>query len=77
VSRGLYGKYNVTKRHGPTDPEAQYFVLRLDTDPIALAAARFYAAEVMDENPQLAHDLADWCDAIEQGMKLGRQGHKE
>ena len=33
--RGLHAKYRVTKRNGSTEPDADYFVLRLDTDPAA------------------------------------------
>lgn len=55
---GLYGKYRVAKRDGsPVDPEAEYFVLRLDKDPHAVNAALAYADSVEDENPQLAADL--------------------
>ncbi|KKL93314.1 hypothetical protein LCGC14_1875890, partial [marine sediment metagenome] len=35
----LYSKYKIQKMNGkPIDPNAQYFVLRLDTDPAARAA---------------------------------------
>lgn len=41
---GLHQKYNVTKANGtPTDPDAVYFVLRLDTDQHARVAAIEYA----------------------------------
>lgn len=39
------------------DPEATYFVLRLDTDPHARMAARKYAQSVQSENPQFARDI--------------------
>ena len=40
----LYNKYCVTKEDGsPVDPDAQYFVLRLDTDECARQAAAKYA----------------------------------
>jgi hypothetical protein len=55
---GLYEKYLVTKADGtPTDPNAVYFVLRLDTDKLARLAALRYAALVARQNPQLAQDL--------------------
>jgi hypothetical protein len=55
---GLYGKYNIEKADGtPVDPAADYFVLRLDSDPAARAAALAYADHVADDNPQLANDL--------------------
>ena len=41
---GLYGKYRISKADGsPVDPNADYFVLRLDTDPVARRAAREYS----------------------------------
>ncbi len=59
---GLYSKYIVTKRNGPTDPTADYFVLRLDTDARARHAARMYARNIAEENPELAADLEARCD---------------
>jgi hypothetical protein len=41
----------------PRDPEAVYFVLRLDDDPHARAAAAAYANSVQRENPQFAIDI--------------------
>lgn len=44
MTQRLFGKYNVTKANGePTDPNAQYFVLRIDTDPAARAALAIYS----------------------------------
>ncbi len=58
---GLYGKYIVSKSDGsPTDPNAQYFVLRLDTDPAACHAMLMYAGHVWHSNPQLAEDIRAW-----------------
>jgi len=55
---GLFKKYVITKADGsPVDPEAVYFVLRLDTDPHAEKAAETCAASVESENPDLASDL--------------------
>jgi F0F1-type ATP synthase epsilon subunit len=46
---GLYGKYRISKADGsPVDPNADYFVLRLDTDPVARRAAREYSYMTMD-----------------------------
>jgi len=39
------------------DKKATYFVLRLDTDPHARAAARAYIQSVRHENPKLAEDI--------------------
>lgn len=59
------GKYIIAKASGKqTDPNACYFVLRLDTDPHARRAARAYADSVRDENVRLADDLLDWLDEI-------------
>ena len=54
----LYEKYVITKRdRSPIDPEAQYFVLRLDTDRCARAAAYHYAECIESKWPGLARDL--------------------
>jgi hypothetical protein len=52
-------KYRVEKIDGPTDPNADYFVLRLDNDAAAMQAALAYAHAVEPFNPQLAHDLRE------------------
>lgn len=54
---GLYDKYEVKKRHGDTDPNADYFVLRLDKDPHARQAARCYAESIKQENRTLAFEI--------------------
>lgn len=54
----LYEKYVITKADGsPIDREAQYFVLRLDSDPCARAAAWIYARCIEPTWPGLAKDL--------------------
>jgi len=46
---GLYGKYIIQKADGsPMDPHADYFVLRLDTDPVARRAALEYSYLIPD-----------------------------
>jgi hypothetical protein len=56
--RGFYRKYTITKADGsPVDPNAQYLVLRLDTDRAACLAALTYADET--DNPVLAQDLRE------------------
>ncbi len=57
MSKGFYDKYKVSKTDGETDPDADYFVLRLDNDPHARIAAYHYALSVKEENPNLAFDL--------------------
>jgi hypothetical protein len=41
------------------DKDAVYFVLRLDGDPHARAAAMAYAVSVQEENPQFAKDIVE------------------
>ena len=72
--RGIYGKYRVTKADGaPVDPKAQYFVLRLDTDSAARAAARMYAQTIRRNNPTLASDLIRMCDEYDFQVHLSRR----
>ena len=55
---GLYGKYCISKADdSPVDPNADYFVLRLDTDPVARRAAREYSYVTPDRD--LARGLQD------------------
>lgn len=68
--RGIYGKYRVEKSDGsPVDPKAVYFTLRLDTDPHARAAVRAYAASCQAENPDLAADLINLLEDLENAQK--------
>lgn len=56
----LYGKYKVTKVDGEIDPEAEYFVLRMDTRGHAeMAAIRAYAMACGDAG--LASDLLHYA----------------
>lgn len=64
--KGLYNKYNIQFNDGtPTDPDATYFVLRLDTDLAARWAIVLYAFICREDNPQLASDLLALVQAIE------------
>ena len=66
MNQGLYNKYFITKRSGkPVDPEAVYFVLRLDTDPVARKAARTYAKEIRATKPALADELEEILDGTD------------
>lgn len=57
----LYKKYVVTKTSGePINPEAQYFILRIDTDVHARIALRAYIKSIRAENMELARDLINW-----------------
>ncbi len=70
MKRGAYPRYCVTKLSGkPVDPEAHYFVLRLDnggSDPKHIAACRVailaYANAIHEHIPHLAQDLFDEYD---------------
>lgn len=63
--RGLYPKYAIAKSDGsPIDPNAQYFVLRLDTDPAARISALAYAHAIEETMPELASDIRDWVSDI-------------
>lgn len=61
--KGLFSKYQVTRVDGPTDPKAEYFVLRLDTDPVARIAALEYAKRC--GNPELAAGLTKRVHALQ------------
>ena len=53
---GVYGKYRIEKANGDAvDPEACYFVLRLDTDAAARKAAAIYAEHC--GNAELTDDI--------------------
>ena len=60
VRRGIYPKYCVTKAQGETDPNAVYFVLRLDKGDWQAKASRAalleYARVARLNNPTLAKD---------------------
>ena len=54
----IYDKYRITKQDGtPTDPNAVYFVLRLDSDYHARVALLAYARSIRAEDPDFATDL--------------------
>ncbi len=64
--RGVYGKFIISKADGSdVDPEACYFILRLDTDEAARRAAEAYADATDDL--VLAADLVRCIEEIEQG----------
>ena len=60
MTKGYYNKYNVTKKDGtPVDPKAVYFVLRLDTDPVAQLVLAYYAELIARDNPRLSKDIQE------------------
>lgn len=68
-------KYRIFKRRGdryvPVDPDAHYFVLRMDRDRHALNAMRLYAHVIRGENKRLSDDLFDLIGRIS-GEEEGR-----
>jgi hypothetical protein len=61
MSEGLYQKYIIQKNDGsPVDPNAQYFVLRIDTDPNARKAVLRYASLISESDPGFADALYQW-----------------
>lgn len=57
----IYKKYNVQKVKGETDPTAEYFVLRIDTDEAARGALLCYANSMRSQrNDVFAKELEDW-----------------
>lgn len=69
--RGVYGKYHITKADGtPVDPDAQYFVLRLDTDIHARRAIMAYAESVEMENGELSSELRTWAVELEKATHI-------
>lgn len=62
---GVCGKYIIEKADGsPVDPEATYFVLRLDVDPAARAAMWAYAEATGNE--KLAGDITACLNELEE-----------
>ena len=61
-------KYIIEKVDGsPVDPDAEYFVLRLDKDPHARVAALAYADSVEKDNPVFATDIRNHVAAYGKG----------
>jgi len=66
----LQSKYIVAKTNGdPVDPEAEYLVLRLDTDPHARTAALAWADAIESEAPNLAADIRQRVYFYESGTR--------
>jgi len=64
TEKGLYDRYNVTKKIGYNDPKAEYFVMRLDEhgdDINHINACRkamlTYANEIAEHLPKLSEDI--------------------
>lgn len=58
----LYRKFEIAKTDGtPVDPDAQYFVLRIDTDPAARVALLAYAGEMMKNGEvEFSNQIVEW-----------------
>lgn len=64
ANKGIFMKYRIHKTDGSrVDPDACYFVLRLDTDRAARRAARVYAGAC--GNDELALDLETCVNELE------------
>jgi len=63
---GIFGKYTIAKADGRVvDPEACYFVLRLDSDTAAQVAMRAYADQVFNEAPELSDAINACLDELQ------------
>ena len=49
------------------DPDAQYFVLRLDTDLAARVALEAYAIAIWNDNREFAYELRRWLSRLRRG----------
>jgi len=56
-NQGLYNKFIVLKRNGKTNPQAFYFVLRLDKSIEARDTILYYAKLIREKLPFLSSDL--------------------
>jgi len=66
--KGLFKKYIITKTNGRIiDSNADYFVLRLDTDKFARSAMRFYAMAIQQDNPILSKEILEKCNQYDKG----------
>jgi hypothetical protein len=60
----LLDKYKIEKVDGsPVDPNAMYFVLRIDTDYHARVALRAYARSTRASDPEFANELDAWIES--------------
>jgi hypothetical protein len=80
----LYNKYKIEKKDGsPVEPNAQYFVLRVDTDPAARFAIVAYANFIKRSDPQFSRELLVWVrqyeGAVEQSVQrtAGKRAQNE
>jgi hypothetical protein len=61
MTMNLFQKYKIEKCDGsPVDARAQYFVLRIDTDPHSRAALLAYAKSIRSAEPLFALELQEW-----------------
>jgi hypothetical protein len=67
AKKRLYRKYEIRKANGkPVDPNARYFVLRIDSDPSARVATLVYADEMEKIGELLfAEQLREWVAKFE------------
>lgn len=66
----LFNKYVIKKSNGtPVDPTAEYFVLRIDSDPHARAALRAYAESVKENDEKFSNELKAWVNTHDTGVE--------
>jgi hypothetical protein len=75
---GIKNKYEIKKIDGSRmDPEAWYFVLRVDKDPHAQIAAMAYAYSVKEDNEVLSQELLDKIKEFNPGLDEKEVSHQE
>lgn len=73
MSTGLFDKYHVTKADG-SPVRSRVFVLKPDSDPLAVQALAYYAGLCDNEgDSDLADDIMSWLDnlARAQNQQIG------
>jgi hypothetical protein len=71
MSEGLKKRYHVRRVDKKEDPNADYFVMRLDEgDKHAMTALEAYAKSVEGERPVLAQDLRDKVKKYKRGSTI-------
>ena len=70
----LFNKYKIEKQDGSlVDPQAQYFILRIDTDPHARYAGYAYAASISGRDDDFADELRAWVKRYDGAVEHGVQ----
>ena len=76
--KGLRNKYVVTKADGSdVGPDANYFVMRVDTDKHAVYAMQAYAHSVKHDNPKLSKEIELWLKGFSSEKDLRKAQSKQ